>query len=239
MAKASKAAPKKSAKKTIEPSGLASTKVKSRTAKKNAPKTINLTQRSTSNAVNITHAKVIKNQTLDIKFNKTESDGTKTTTVQSRKANIHQDLRNAFASLRIHFAILCDFISTRMVRDVTKFDVALVKDFNVHGLSIGGDEDDQGFQLTGTKTLPNGKVITINTAFQRFDEDDKTQYKYIGDLTTKIDVIKSEVLEYMDGKHAPDPQQSLFPGETEVSNPNPEPANDLPFGDETSDSVTE
>ena len=78
--------------------------------------------------------------------------------------------------------------------------------FNVHAFKITGIGDSEGVQLSGTKLLQIGKTVNITTPKLRWDED----YFFISELSEAIEDCKTEVNEYLNGKHAPDNQTDMF-----------------------------
>lgn len=192
----------------------------SESGKRSAPQSNRIVAPLTSPGVKtIRSAKLIEQQTADVNYSEHEKDNTKTSFAVSKKQTIHPDLKRAFLNLRIHFAIMMDFIPEKTIVDITNVNDSVVHDFVVSGFSIGGKEDNPGVVLTGQKRLSNGKVATMNTPFERFEDKSLTAYKFMPDLRTKLDVCKSEILQYLEGKHAPDAQLSLFPGADEVPSP--------------------
>jgi hypothetical protein len=162
--------------------------------------------------VEIKVVKIRKEKFLYIEY--TLEDGT-TVTEEHGKVEVHPDLKNAFIGLRIHFAVLADYVKIKQVPNPVQFKEELVADFRVTGFSIGGSDDDFGVVLTGLKTTPSGKTVTINTPFTRFIEAEESAYKHIDELSEQIDTIKAEVELFKGGKKAPDPQTSMEFPETE------------------------
>src|SRR5262249_52810606 len=91
--------------------------------------------------------------------------------------------------------------------------------FTVVGYSIGGKEDDQGITITGYRLTDRGKTFTFNSPFERFEQSDESQYKYMEDLQDVVADIEEEVLQYLKkDKRAPDPQREInFPDQGEAS----------------------
>ena len=148
---------------------------------------------------------------------------------EEHSAPVHADFIAAMKSLAIHFGILTDYIKPKEVKNISQYDVKLIEDFTVTGYSIGGDEEDRGVTITGMKRKSNGKMIIINTPFTRFVEAEESQYQFIEHLEERITEVEREVEEYLKGKVAPDPQQTLDfpePGDNDQDNDDDDQDND-------------
>jgi hypothetical protein len=156
----------------------------------------------------IEKAKVIKGETLEVTLQKPGPDGKKFYAVETHPSTVHPDLLQAYANLRLHFALLSGYMPVKGIKEKDFVKEDLVEEFTVIGFSLK-DGDNPGFVLTGQKKLANGKVVTVNTPFTRFEESEETGYKFIEDLEEKIQRAVKEVEEYLGGKFATDPQQQL------------------------------
>jgi hypothetical protein len=164
-----------------------------------------------STEIKIKKAKIVKDKTLELSYVKTEDDKSVTKVNEEHNAEVHRDLKRAFAGLDPHLAIINEFIKSSTVIEIEKVDAELVNDFHATGYSIGGDDGDEGIVISGRKTLSNGKAFNFNTVFTRFTATEETGYKFVDDLLKKIGIIEAEVVAYLnDGKKADDAQGSLF-----------------------------
>lgn len=122
----------------------------------------------------------------------------------------HKDLIEATQALRVHLAVITEYIPEK-----NAFKNEDIDNFVVTGYSIGGNEESPGIIITGYRLTKKGKTVTLNTPFTRFEEDDNTRYTHMDDLMRKITVIEKEIIRYLkEGKKAEDPQGSLdFPEE--------------------------
>lgn len=155
--------------------------------------------------IQIKKAKLVKDNKLEVGF--TRSDNGETVYVNERhNAVAHPDLLAALASLRVHLGIISECIEPP--KSIKKYPVELVEKLKVTAYSIGG-KDDEGFVLTGQKILSTGKALIMNTPFTRFEEDEESVYRYTDDLQKCLDAVETEVMEYLNGKHAPDPQMEM------------------------------
>ena len=135
-------------------------------------------------------------------------------------APIHDDLRDAFAALTPHFAFICEEISESMCKQsITDFEngvfykdeeVDPLRKYDVIGFALG--KDSEGVTIIGTKKLDSGKSININTPFLKWDDD----YAFSSELIAAVDLLKSEVYEYIEGKRAPAQNQTMDMFETDI-----------------------
>jgi len=140
---------------------------------------------------------------------------------ESSDAPIHDDLRNAFSALIPHLAFICEEIKEEDCQarlespdDELPEDHFLLK-YRVHGFSISGQGDQEGLTIAGTKRLESGKILNLDTPFQKFD--DINDYAFMAELRESIENLKSEVYEYLEGKQAPAKQQVMELEEDEVA----------------------
>lgn len=162
----------------------------------------------------IDKAKLVKGETLDYQYLKTDDTGAKSKGSESLKAPVHADLKQAFENLGIHLAIMCGYVPSSKVKDIETPKPELSEGFHVTSYSIGGDEDDQGVVISGHKLLPDGKAVILNTPFRRFTESEQSRYVFMDDLQERLDRLDTEVRSYVDGsKRGADAQLNLFEGD--------------------------
>lgn len=122
-------------------------------------------------------------------------------------APIHDDLKAAFEKLIPHFILLTEELPVDRIRGIIENNLLLPEDiqqkYSVTDFELGGSEDAQTIKITGFKVLSNDKSISFSTPSQKLYEDRTEGYKFDNYLREILDVIISEVLEYMDGKQAP------------------------------------
>lgn len=132
---------------------------------------------------------------------------------QSSDLPMHEDCKQAFFNLLPHFILICEQekASKQMKKFITEgvedSHDELLQNYELTAFKIGGTGDNEGVTLTGKRFLTTGKTLNLNTPFLRFDDD---EYKFTPELAEALEVLKSEVYQYMTGnKHAPLAQQSL------------------------------
>lgn len=139
-------------------------------------------------------------------------EGVENKITTSSDAPIHDDLRNAFLRLIPHFALICEEITEDVARTAIK--TGFIKNqqeenplnrFDVVGFSIGGSGDSEGVTISGSKWLVSGKVVNFNTPFVKWEDD----YVFIEELIEAVDILKSEVYDYLEGKQASKMQQAM------------------------------
>jgi len=145
---------------------------------------------------------------LSVSLETIESDGSITKDPnKSFTRPVHQNLKNAMAAFAIHWLILNDYLSTRSVPDIKKYDPALIEGVNVSGISIGGNDGEEGIMITGQKTSRRKKSIGINTPFERFEEVAETRYKYMDDIEAIVKNIMTRVDKYLSGEEVGEDNQ--------------------------------
>lgn len=131
----------------------------------------------------------------------------------SSDAPIHDDLREAFQNLIPHFAFICEEINESVCRqainDIKKgivYDLGMdpLYKYDVTGFTLG--KDSEGVTISGNKSLESGKSININTPFIKWEDVD---YPFMKELLESVDLLKSEVYEYIEGKRAPIKHQTI------------------------------
>jgi len=173
---------------------------------------INLEKRK----LTIDKVRLIKKEFLKIGFSRIEVDGSTTSVSEDHKAPVHIDLKSRFKSLSPHLGLLCDYLSTRQIKDINNYDPELVESFIVTGISIGGGDDNDGIILSGYKLTKSGRAIILNTPFTLIEEVEETRYRYMDSLMEKVKELIKEVELYLGGKRGEEPQGTLdFPPEAE------------------------
>lgn len=104
----------------------------------------------------------------------------------------HPDLKNALSNLRVHLAILTDYITEKQA----KSEEAISR-FSVTGFSISDNGD--GFVIKGYMTGRYG-VVPINTPFIRYEAPEKNGYILLDDAVDKLDILEGEVMKYLSGE---------------------------------------
>lgn len=142
----------------------------------------------------------------------------------SSDAPIHDDLRNAFRALIPHFAYVCEEITdeklvAKAIKDPEMYlgdrETAPVLDFFKFTVNSFAMMDKKGLNfitISGSKQLTN--LDTISFSAPAIDLDGGT-YKFRVELVEAVDILKKEVLAYMQGKQAPKTQMEMFGSEEE------------------------
>lgn len=153
------------------------------------------------NSVKIKKAKIKDDLFLDVEYTEELQGHSKKDTKLSCTVPIHNDLKDAFRNFPKHLAYLCD--ETEIDEDD--------KIYNVKGFSIGGNDENEGVTLSGSKENDFG-IVNLNTPFKKWE---KSKYHAIGILGEEIEAAIYEINEYLfNGKKAPEQQLSLFEEET-------------------------
>lgn len=162
--------------------------------------------------MNITIKKASIKNSLFLAFEYDQSvNATKNIIKTSSDAPIHDDLRNAYRYLIPHFAFICEEINESQCEELIENpdkeinEDSAIYGYRVSGFSISGSGDTEGVVLSGSKKLKTGMVVNFNTPFIKFDSD----YDFMDDFLSRIENLRSEVYEYLEGKQAPSKQAEM------------------------------
>ena len=157
---------------------------------------------------------------LSYEFEQTDSNAKNNNKTKS-DAPIHDDLRKAFRALIPHFAFMSEEIVDRdliakaianpeeyLESEETSLHPAFLK-YNVQEFSLSGKADAEKIKITGTKRLESFKHIGFYVP-EEFLET--SGYAFSSELNEAVEVLKHEVLAYMEGKQAPKQQTEMFAG---------------------------
>lgn len=156
---------------------------------------------------------------LNYEFEQRDVDVNNTIKTQS-DAPIHEDLQHAFKRLIPHFAFIAEEIDEKLakkaIEDPETYLFTLLEEapepkihnYHVHEFSIVDKKGLNFVSFAGTKTLASKDVIAFSTP--SIDLDSINDYKFVQELSELIDVLKQEILEYMDGKQAPRKQLEMW-----------------------------
>lgn len=169
----------------------------------------------------ITKGKLLKGDKVEIYYKKQDSNVSKPVNCSEENPNTpKQELRDAFAALTIHAALLAEFISTALVPDIAKANPELIKDYLVTGFTITGNEDDEGVIITAHKKLKSGKTMGFNTPVTRFSDESDTAYPFMEELILAVENVCDHLVKHLEGDYAPDPQGELpFNGGDKIEKP--------------------
>jgi hypothetical protein len=158
---------------------------------------------------------------LNYEFEQKDSNGINNNKTRS-DAPIHDDLRRAFRALIPHFAFMCEEITDEGIiaaaiedyeayladEETSKYP-ALFK-YYVSDFSLAGKGDAEKIKISGNRRLESFVGAISFTAPEVFLD---SKYKFSAELNDAVDVLKREVLAYMEGKQAPKAQTEMFAGE--------------------------
>lgn len=137
---------------------------------------------------------------------------------------IHEDLRKAFRMLIPHFVFICEEITDEELisKAINDYDGYLEDKetskhpeffkYSVSDFELKGKGDNIKLRISGTKYLESFESISWPAPEILLDS---TKYKFIEALKDAVEVLKQEVIAYMEGKHAPKAQLEMFAGEEE------------------------
>lgn len=159
--------------------------------------------------ITITKAKLLKNDHVEIDYRQKDSSDSKAAKCSyEHDAPPRKEFKEAFQKLSTHAAIIGEYIAITDI-DIEQPDPEKIKDFNVSGFTVVGEDKDEGVILTAQKTLKSQKILTFNTPTVRFNDESENAYPYLNELQSCIAVCKERVRDYLNGQHADDPQTKL------------------------------
>lgn len=170
-------------------------------------------QKAPAKRMVVTEVRVVDRSFLSVSYSKIEADGSTSNhagvVFEGRFA--HPDTLAIFQDLRVHFALACEFISVKQLKSIDDYNQSLVEKFTVLKVKIKKEE---GVSLTGYKLLNKGPW-NFTAPFIRFSDDEQSAYRYIDELTEKVEQLEEEVIKYIEGsKVGKDPQGTLeFPSD--------------------------
>lgn len=145
-------------------------------------------------------------QGIDVKFK--EFSLIKSTDTKECEDSIHPHLKEAVNGLRVHLAILTNYLPLNKVNKNSDLEK-----FKVTGYSLKEKEEGHGIVITGYRGTDAGGVVILNSPFTMVDLESYTLAK---DLEDKLEKIEFEVNEYLfKGKKL---QPDLFEEDTAVTN---------------------
>lgn len=214
----------------------------------------------TEKAFALSKVKTLKDGGLNVHYEVTETVGNESYTnkyhVESAK-DIHPDLRNCFDRLRpimgrifnitsfLSMVEMSDFKATKKQSELSRdFADEMLKNIEVRGVALSGQDDNVGCVLTGLFTVSNNQKTAINSPRMKFNTE---TFGFEEELEEIICDIENEVYAFLfkgkkaqlelfgaDGEPAPglvaepEKENGLFP---EVG----DPANEDDTEDETAD----
>lgn len=137
---------------------------------------------------------------------------------------MHDDLLNAFNSLVGHFALICEEIGVKQIKDISipEFTSTVATEKSQKLFVLGVKYDGASVSIVGSKLLKTGDELKLETPHILISD-----YKYRQELQVAVDELEAEVFEYHNGKHAPKAQQEIeFEEDLETDENNTEDDND-------------
>ncbi len=161
--------------------------------------------------IEITSVEVVSR--IFLKWNyQTTSEGRVTKIKASADSPIHEDLQEALQALVPHFVLITEMKKKQDVVkaiDLKHLPEELLKKYKVTGVTIEDKKGDISYTILGYKILNTGKTVAFPTPKIRTSASEDEAYEFLTKLEEQIEVIKEEVLEYMDGKEASREQTAM------------------------------
>jgi len=169
----------------------------------------------------IKKAGIVSSLFLSYEFEQTDSNVKNINKTRS-DLPIHDDLRKAFRQLIPHFVFICEEITdeTLIEKAINNYEDYLEDKetslfptffkYYVSDFEIKGKGDAEKLKISGSKGLESFETISFTAPEIILDS---TKYKFVEDLKETVELLKSEIIAYMEGKHAPKQQTEMFAGE--------------------------
>ena len=144
----------------------------------------------------------LKGRRLTLDYFRAVEGGSDTISVKCAN-QVHPDLLAAMDKLIPHFILLCELPESTalaidlMANQIDEVDISELPKIQVTGFSIGGDDEDEGLTIIGSRLLEKGKSLNINSPFTKYDRED---YQYADELSLAIQGIENEIREFLNGK---------------------------------------
>lgn len=153
--------------------------------------------------VKIKKASIKDDLFLNVEFTEDLPGHSKKDTKLSCTVPIHEDLKAAFAKLHVHLACLCDEVKLPKKNDFPNVEF---EKFTVRGFSIGGNDENEGVTVSGSKDGAYG-LVNLNTPFTKWESAD---YSFVSELGEDVEAAIYEVEQYLfEGKKAPERQLEM------------------------------
>lgn len=166
--------------------------------------------------VKIKKAKIKEDLFLEVEYSEELPGHSRKDTKLSCTVPVHDDMKTAFSKLHVHLAVLCDEVK---LPKPAAFAESAFPDFTVRGFSIGGNDDNVGASINGSKEGKYG-IVNLNSPFQKYAN---SEYPFVSEFAEDIHACENEVLLYLfEGKRAPETQIEMEFGEEEAEEVNAE-----------------
>lgn len=159
-----------------------------------------------SNVIVITKGKILgrdtKTEKIEIAYTRKVKDAIEPSTgSEELKVKCHPDLKTSIDALRVHAALLGEFIAEVMVPDIENVNEDLIKDFTVTGFTIVTDKNEnESVILTASKKLRTGKVMGFNTPAEMLLIKENDGYPFMEELIEALENSQAEFLAYYNGE---------------------------------------
>jgi hypothetical protein len=123
---------------------------------------------------------------------------------ETRRYFVHPDLQLALSKLVPHLIAICELNDYYSVIENPSLQVG----FEVSGVSFGGSDEYRGAVIVGKKTLKSERVLNLVSPFCSF-ESENPFYDHESEFYEHCSELEKEIILYIQGKHAPNPQLEL------------------------------
>ena len=122
------------------------------------------------------------------------------TTKRKFPFNIHDELKVALDSLKVHFALITEAVKVSKTQSFEGIEsLQEMEGFEVTGFEVKKSGDNFGIIILGHRKLQDNRTVKFTTPFINFDVE-ISNYDHIENLIESVDIAKQEAIEYINGK---------------------------------------
>lgn len=122
----------------------------------------------------------------------------------SKERRPNENFQNAMDNLRAHIALIFGYSKAESPEDV---EPEILMKIRAQGIARKGEGEAEGVTVSGMVKVLNKHWVSVSTHFIRFSDEET--YAHAGELYAKVNSVAREAIKWIDGEHAPNPQQEL------------------------------
>lgn len=152
----------------------------------------------TSIVSKISSVKITKDNTLDISFTESMTDGMTNEIIKKGGGIIHTDMNKAMSALAPHVALMCDQKDApHPDDDLSKAGPEGYEQYIIRGIKLKGNGDNESVSITASKLIETRTLELVTPSYSFSDND----YTPMSELSQAVERIIYEAREYLAGKY--------------------------------------
>lgn len=120
------------------------------------------------------------------------------------KAPVHKKLKTALQKLRVHAAILTNYIDTESINKLSDIPADQFNSFNITSVHFKYGKKGDSIQINATLTTDRDKAFNFTTPIEYLDSDSENAYAFADDLLKIRQNIFDRIDAYMSGEERGD-----------------------------------